>query len=99
MTLTEFYCCYIPKMLGNARKKITSPITFKPLTHDEMLALALWADLDVVIEEQTTIDPNGNEIKEFVRGLFPRTLDFSIEDGRFTVTEKNPKHEEEANDY
>lgn len=90
MTLTEFYCCYIPKMLGNARKKITSPITFNPLTHDEMLALVLWADLDVVIEED-----HG----EFVRGRFAKPIEISIEDGRFTVTEKNTKQEEEANDY
>ena len=89
MTITEFYCCYIPRMLGNARKKITSPITFNPLTHDEMLALVLWADLDVVIEED-----NG----EFVRGRFAGDVEISIKDGRFTVREKQPK-EEEANDY
>lgn len=99
MTLTEFYYCYIPKMLGNARKKITSPTSFKELSKEEMLALALWADLDVDVDETTEIDDHGNTIKEFAGARVRGSIQVSIEDGRFTVMEKNPKQEQETNDY
>lgn len=99
MTLTEFYCCYIPKMLGNARKKITSPTTFNELSKEEMLALALWADLDVDVDETSEIDDHGNTVKEFAGARLRGAMEVGIEDGRFTVKEKNPKQEEEANDY
>ena len=89
MTPQEFYCCQVPRWLGSARSKITGKRKFNPLTHDEIFALVLWADYDVLVEVE-----NGQVTHWDLKG----PLEITIDDGRFEVRYPLNKMEEK-DDY
>jgi hypothetical protein len=90
LTLTDFALWKI-KQCRSAAKKVKGNKFSKPLTDEEITALAIMADCDM--EEIESTDEDGDECSEW-KPKWP--LFITVEDGRINVREDKPSENEQS---